>query len=190
MKIGEGVAVLISGRGSNLEAILKSPMGGEVAAVVSDNPDAPGLQIAEQWNKPAFVVAEGDFESAAAMEDKTAELLQAVAPKIIALAGYMRILSPRFVAAFAGRAVNLHPSLLPNFPGLQTHARALAAGAKEHGCTVHWLSDKVDGGDIIAQKKVAVHSDDNEETLAARVLAAEHQLYPQTLARLLKGELK
>ncbi|MBE8159068.1 MAG: phosphoribosylglycinamide formyltransferase [Betaproteobacteria bacterium] len=181
-----GIAVLISGRGSNLRAILESPAGAHVSAVLSDNPDAAGLRVAAAGGKDAFIVAPEDFSAASEWADKLAETLAAVAPKIVALAGFMRILPPPLVRALAGRAVNIHPSLLPQFPGLNTHARALAAGAREHGCTAHYVSEKVDGGEIIARRKVPVLPGDDAESLAARVLAAEHKLYPQVLLELLK----
>ena len=180
-----GLAVLISGRGSNLQAILRSPVGAQVTAVVSDNPQAAGLEYARAHNKPAFVVTPEDFDSAKDFSQKMIELLQAIDPQLIVLAGYMRILSAAVVCAFAGRIVNIHPSLLPAFPGRDTHARALAAGAVAHGCTVHWVTADVDGGEIIACRRVPVRAADDEPTLAARVLAEEHVLYPQVLAKLL-----
>ena len=184
-KMDGGIAVLISGRGSNLRAILRSAAGAKVAAVVSDNPQAAGLQIAEEYGKPVFVVAPEDFSSATEWAQKLAELLRAARPQVIALAGFMRILPPPLVREFAGRMVNIHPSLLPQFPGLHTHARALAAGAQRHGCTAHYVSEKVDGGEIIAQREVAVLPGDDEDALAARVLEQEHLLYPQVLSGLL-----
>ncbi len=180
-----GIAVLISGRGSNLRAILQSPIGDEVCAVISDNSEAAGLELAAEHNKPAFIISVADFDSVEDFNEKFIELLQAIAPKIIALAGFMRILPPVIVGAFEGKMVNIHPSLLPQFAGLNTHARALAAGVDKHGCTVHWVNDTVDGGKIIAQREVAVLPDDNEEILAARVLEQEHLLYSQVLAKLL-----
>ncbi|MGI9307358.1 MAG: phosphoribosylglycinamide formyltransferase [Gammaproteobacteria bacterium] len=180
-----GIAVLISGRGSNLQAILESPAGEHVSAVLSDNPEAAGLRIAEEYGKDAFIIAPEDFASPQEWEEKLREALDAIAPKIIALAGFMRILSPAFAREYAGRAVNIHPSLLPQFPGLETHARALAAGAQEHGCTAHYVAAKVDGGEIIARRKIAVQPEDNAKTLAARVLAKEHEMYPQVLLELL-----
>ncbi|MDM5148140.1 phosphoribosylglycinamide formyltransferase [Candidatus Persebacteraceae bacterium Df01] len=183
--MGEGLVVLISGRGSNLQAILKSPVGAQVISVISDDPNASGLDIAQKAGIDTYVVAAADFSVVAEFEEKLVELLQAIAPKIIALAGFMCILTPTIVQSFAGRIVNIHPSLLPNFPGLRTHERALAAGEKEHGCTVHWVIEEIDAGGIIAQKKVPVRVDDTADTLAARVLAEEHRLYPAVLADLL-----
>lgn len=184
--------VLISGRGSNLRAILDSPIGDAVIAVISDRKDAGGLAIARQYGKEAIDCCREDYPSSAAFEkalaEKIVEYQAGDSPAIIiALAGFMRILSAAFVAAHAGRLVNIHPSLLPKFPGLHTHRQALAANAAVHGCTVHWVSEKVDGGEIIAQRQVPVLPDDNEVTLEKRVLAAEHSLYPQVLAQLLNG---
>ena len=185
MKDG-GIAVLISGRGSNLRAILRSDVGKKVSAIISDNPQAAGLQLADECDKPAFVISPEDFSSADEWAEKLAELLRALRPQMIALAGFMRILPPPIVREFAGKIVNIHPSLLPAFPGLRTHARAIAAGAKRHGCTVHYVSEKVDGGKIIARREVEVLPDDTEDALAARVLKQEHILYPQVLAELAK----
>lgn len=181
-----GIAVLISGRGSNLHAILRAPVGAKVSAIISDNLQAAGLQFADDYDKPAFVVTPEDFSSPVEWAEKLAELLRASQPEIIALAGFMRILPPSIVREFAGRLINIHPSLLPEFPGLHTHARVLAAGVKLHGCTVHYVSEQIDGGKIIAQQEVAVLPEDDENTLAARVLEQEHLLYPQVLATLLK----
>ena len=180
------LVVLISGRGSNLRAILHAPVGEKVSAVISDNPHAAGLEIARAQGKPVHVVnrddyaVRGDFEQALAAKIKHDE------PRLIALAGFMRVLSAAFVAAHHGRLINIHPSLLPAFPGLHTHRRALAAGVREHGCTVHWVNEEIDGGKIIAQERVVVLPDDTEETLAERVLEQEHLLYPQVLSALLK----
>lgn len=180
-----GLVVFISGRGSNLHAILKSPVGMHVLAIVSDNPEADGLRYAEEFDKPAFVISPDDFDTLQEWEEKIVELLDAAAPKAVALAGFMRILSPKTVRAYAGRMVNIHPSLLPAFRGRNTHKRALEAGVKQHGCTVHYVSEVVDGGEILAQVEVPVLPDDTEDTLAARVREQEHILYPKVLAELL-----
>ena len=182
----DGIVVLISGRGSNLAAILRSSAGAAVSAVISDNPQAAGLQIAESHSKDCFIVSSADFDSHQEWSEKLLELLQALSPKLIALAGFMRVLPPSIVADFGGRIVNIHPSLLPKFSGLHPHRQALAAGVQKHGCTVHWVSEKVDGGEIIDCREVEVLAGDDEETLAARVLAEEHKLYPQVLADLLQ----
>lgn len=177
------VVVLISGRGSNLRAILESGVGGRVVAVISDNARAGGLAVARAFGKPVWVYegTEGAFE--AALARKIAEF----APRVIALAGFMRVLSAEFVDAHAGRLVNVHPSLLPAYRGLRTHRRALADGARAHGCTVHWVNAEVDGGAVIAAYGLRVRAGDDEESLAARVLRLEHRLYPRVLARMLAG---
>ena len=180
------LVVLISGRGSNLQAILTAPVGRHVVAVISDNEDAAGLEIAAAAGVDCYALVPSDFVDQAEFEEKLLELLCAIDAKIIALAGFMRILGASITRACAGKMVNIHPSLLPQFPGLNTHARALAAGCKEHGCTVHWVSEKVDGGEIIAQSRVPILSADTLHSLAARVLSAEHKLYPATLAKLLE----
>lgn len=181
-----GLVVLISGRGSNLQAILESEAGRQVQAVISDNADAAGLAIARAHGKPAHACpASGDR---AAFEEALAAQIRRYSPALIALAGFMRILSAAFINAFNGRLVNIHPSLLPAFRGLHTHRRAIAAGAREHGATVHWVSAEVDGGEVIASSKLAVQPQEDEEALAARVLQLEHRLYPRVLAQLLREQ--
>ena len=179
------IVVLVSGRGSNLRAILESAAAAAVTAIISDNPQAAALQIAAEYDKESFLVTPQDFDSDEEWAHKLLELLQALFPDIIALAGFMRILPPPVVQRFAGRMVNIHPSLLPQFRGCNTHRRALAAAATTHGCTVHYVAEEVDGGDIIAQQKVDILCDDTEEILAARVLTQEHLLYPRVLCKLL-----
>lgn len=186
MSIAPRLVVLISGRGSNLRAILDSPAGDAVAAVISDNTDAAGLDIARQYGKKAVICHREIEPSAADFEKALAAAIAAEQATLIALAGFMRILSPVFIAAHTGRLVNIHPSLLPKFPGLNTHRRALAAGEKTHGCTVHWVNEKVDGGEIIAQRELHIEPHEDEESLKKRVLAEEHNLYPQVLTQLLK----
>lgn len=180
------IVVLISGRGSNLSAILQSKMAGEVQAVISDNPRAAGLHIAESHDVATYVVSPSDFRSSHDWGAGLLELLTALSPRLVVLAGFMRVLPPSVVSAFAKKIINIHPSLLPHFRGLHPHRQALAAGATQHGCTVHWVSDVVDGGEIIAQESVQVFADDDEEKLAARVLAVEHTLYPKVLTNLLQ----
>lgn len=177
------LVVLISGRGSNLRAILSSPVGGQVAAAVACNAQAAGLEAARSCGVAAAVcdAAQGQEEFERQL---TAEVLKH-APNLIALAGFMRVLSANFVRRFGGRIVNIHPSLLPLLPGLHTHRRALQGGHSKHGCSVHWVTEKVDGGEVIAQAQTPVLPNDDEETLAARVLALEHELYPRVLAQLL-----
>ncbi len=185
MKNDSGIVVLISGRGSNLRAILESKIGGKVAAVVSDNANAEGLQFAEMRGIPIEIIS---FQSGQ-FEDKLAAAISKFSPMIIALAGFMRILSGEFIARFGGRIVNIHPSLLPKFPGLDTHRRVLEAGEKTHGCTVHWVDSGMDSGGRIRQAEIAVMPGDTAESLADRVLREEHQLYPAVLSDILSGKI-
>ncbi|MGH8721026.1 MAG: phosphoribosylglycinamide formyltransferase [Burkholderiales bacterium] len=181
------VVVLISGRGSNLQAILDA--GIPVSAVISNEPGAGGLVIAERRGIATAVVEHRRFATREAFEAVLAEAIDRHVPRLVALAGFMRVLTPGFVTRYAGRLVNIHPSLLPEFPGLDTHARALAAGAKRHGCTVHFVTAALDHGPIIAQASVPVLPGDSAQTLAARVLAQEHTIYPRALRWFLDGLL-
>jgi len=181
------VVVLISGRGSNLQAILDA--GIPVSAVISNQPGAGGLAIAARLGVATAVVEHRRFPTREAFDAALADEIDRHAPRLVALAGFMRVLTPGFVARYAGRLVNIHPSLLPEFPGLDTHARALAAGAKRHGCTAHFVTAALDHGPIIAQASVPVLPGDTAETLAARVLAQEHLIYPRALRWFLDGLL-
>lgn len=181
------VVVLISGRGSNLQAILDA--GIPVSAVISNQPGAGGLAIAARRGVATAVVDHRRFATREAFDAALADEIDRHAPRLVALAGFMRVLTPGFVERYAGRLVNIHPSLLPELPGLDTHARALAAGAKRHGCTVHFVTAELDHGPIIAQASVPVLAGDTEETLAARVLAQEHLIYPRALRWFLDGLL-
>jgi len=181
------VVVLISGRGSNLQALLDA--GIPVSAVISNRADAGGLAIAARHGVATAVVEHRRFPTREAFDAALADEIDRHAPRLVALAGFMRVLTPGFVARYAGRLVNIHPSLLPEFPGLDTHARALAAGAKRHGCTVHFVTAELDHGPIIAQASVPVLPGDTAETLAARVLAQEHAIYPRALRWFLDGLL-
>ena len=188
-------AILISGRGSNMAALLAAAADtaypASVALVLSNRADAAGLQRAEAAGAPTAVVESrafrGDREGFERAVD--AELARH-GVELVALAGFMRVLTPAFVERWQGRLVNIHPSLLPAFPGLDTHARALAAGARLHGCTVHLVSAGVDEGPVIAQAAVPVLEADTAETLAARVLEQEHRLYPAALAWLASGRVR
>jgi len=175
------IVVLISGRGSNLQALLDAPMPAVFAAVVSNAPDAAGLAIARARGVRTAVVDHTAFADRASFEAGLAAEIEHHDPHLIVLAGFMRMLTDPFVKRFEGRLLNIHPSLLPVFPGLHTHRRALAAGVRIHGCTVHFVSPQLDGGPIVAQAAVAVEPGDTEETLAARVLAEEHRIYPQAV---------
>ncbi len=175
------IVILISGRGSNMASILDARLPLEVAAVISNEPTAKGLATAQRQNISTAVVSHRDF---AEREDFDAALAMEInrhQADLIVLAGFMRVLTEAFVERYAGRMINIHPSLLPSFPGLHTHQRALAAGVRVHGCTVHFVSPGVDSGPIIAQAAVPVLPDDDEATLAARVLAEEHRIYPQVI---------
>jgi phosphoribosylglycinamide formyltransferase 1 len=186
------LGILLSGRGSNFLAIAKAIheqrlLGAEIAVVLSNLEDAPGLAAARELNIPAFGVpsvgrkrAEHDAEMIARLHQHKVDL--------VCLAGYMRIISPVFVEAFPNRILNVHPSLLPAFPGLDAQGQALNYGAKVAGCTVHFVDEAVDHGVIILQKTVPVHDDDTDETLSARILEQEHRAYPEAIAAVLSGE--
>jgi phosphoribosylglycinamide formyltransferase-1 len=181
------VVVLISGRGSNMHALLEA--GLPVSAVISNRADAKGLAVAASHGIATRVVEHRKFASREAFDAALAGEIDRFEPRLVALAGFMRILTPRFVERYAGRLLNIHPSLLPAFPGLDTHARALAAGAKVHGCTVHFVTAELDHGPIVIQAEVPVRNDDSAETLAARVLRREHVIYPRAVRWFLDGEL-
>jgi phosphoribosylglycinamide formyltransferase-1 len=188
-------AVLISGRGSNMAALLEAAADpaypAEIALVLSNRDDAAGLDHARSRGVPTAVVESRIFgRDRAAFERAVTAELRGHGVELVALAGFMRVLTPGFVAAWQDRLVNIHPSLLPAFPGLDTHARALAAGVKLHGCTVHLVRAGVDDGPILAQAAVPVLPDDTEADLAARVLAEEHRLYPAALGWLAAGRVR
>jgi formyltetrahydrofolate-dependent phosphoribosylglycinamide formyltransferase len=181
-------AVLISGSGSNMMSLVEAARGpaypAEIAVVVSNKLDAPGLEKARKAKIPVVGVDHRPFGDDRVRHER---LIQAVlveaGVELVCLAGYMRILTPYLVGAWSGRMINIHPSLLPAFTGVHTHRRALEAGVTEHGCSVHWVIDALDEGPVIGQARVPVLSGDTEDTLAARVLAQEHKLYPACLAK-------
>jgi len=181
------LVILISGRGSNMQALLEA--GLPVSAVISNRADAAGLRIAAARGVPTAVIEHRAFASREAFEAALGREIDRHAPKLVALAGFMRVLSPAFVERYRGRMLNIHPSLLPAFPGLDTHARALAARAQQHGCTVHFVTAEVDGGPIVIQAAVPVRADDTAATLAARVLEQEHVIYPRAARWFLDGKL-
>jgi phosphoribosylglycinamide formyltransferase-1 len=181
------VVVLISGRGSNLQAILDA--GIPVSAVVSNVAGAGGLDIAARRGVPALVVKHGDFSTREAFEEVLAAEIDRFSPKLVAHAGFMRIVTAGYVARYAGRMLNVHPSLLPAFTGLGTHERALAAGVKLHGCTVHFVTAELDAGPIVAQAAVPVLVNDTVDTLSKRVLRQEHTVYPRAIQWFLDGRL-
>lgn len=186
------VAILISGGGSNMVRLVESMTGDHPARpvlVLSNDPEAGGLGRAEAMGVAAAAVDHRPFgKDRAAFEARLVERLEAVQPDILCLAGFMRILTPDFIARYKGRMLNIHPSLLPKYRGLNTHARALAAGDAEHGCTVHEVTADLDDGPILGQARVPVLPGDDAESLAARVLAQEHRLYPAVLRRFVAGE--
>jgi phosphoribosylglycinamide formyltransferase-1 len=184
------VGILISGRGSTalslIRAAERADYPAEIALLLSNRPDAPGLGKAVDAGALALAVDHKPYgQDREAHERVMDAVLRDAGVEFVVLAGYMRILTPFFVNAWSGRMINIHPSLLPAFPGLHTHRSALAAGVKLHGCSVHWVVDAVDAGPIIGQAAVPVLPGDDEETLAARVLAAEHHLFPACLAQAL-----
>ncbi len=185
----KSIVVLISGRGSNLQAILAARLPLRVAAALSNDPRAEGLAKARAAGVPALALDHREFAERAAFDHRLAEEIDRFAPDFIVLAGFMRVLGDAFVARYAGRIVNIHPSLLPAFPGLHTHRRALEAGVRIHGCTVHFVTPTLDMGPIIVQAAVPVLPGDDEARLAARVLAQEHRIYPQALAWLAAGSV-
>ena len=181
------VVALISGRGSNLQALLDA--GLPVSAVISNRADAKGLDIAAARGIPTRVVEHRAFPTREAFDAALAREIDGFSPRLVVLAGFMRVLTPAFVARYAGRLMNIHPSLLPDFPGLDTHARVLASGAKRHGCTVHFVTAELDHGPIVIQAEVPVHAGDTPEALAARVLRQEHVIYPRAVRWFLDGRL-
>ncbi|MDP2731895.1 MAG: phosphoribosylglycinamide formyltransferase [Hoeflea sp.] len=188
------VAILISGRGSNMGALIAASLDkgypAKIVTVISDKADAKGLEHAREFGIEAHAIPRADYDGKEAHEAAVSAAIAASGAQIVALAGYMRLLSGDFVQRYAGRMINIHPSLLPAFPGLATHERALAAGCRVHGCTVHFVTEAMDEGPIIEQEAVRVEQDDTPETLAQRVLEAEHRIYPRALAMLARGEVR
>jgi phosphoribosylglycinamide formyltransferase-1 len=179
------VAILVSGRGSNMAALIDAAaepdFPAEIVAVISNRPGAGALAIAERAGVATRTIDHKTYPSREAFDDALDAELRRIAPDILCFAGFMRLLTPGFIAKWEGRMLNVHPALLPSFKGLDTHARALAAGVKVHGCTVHLVTAEMDAGPIVAQAAVPVLEGDDEEALAARVLAAEHVLYVRAL---------
>jgi phosphoribosylglycinamide formyltransferase 1 len=179
----KSIVILISGQGSNLGALISANRDegwpARISAVVCDRADAPGLRIASEAGIPCETLLPADFASRALYDDALATIIEKHSADLVLLAGFMRILSDPFVERFTGRLLNIHPSLLPAFAGLDVHRRALAAGVKIHGATVHFVSAELDGGAIVAQAAVPVFANDDESLLADRVRQAEHKLYPR-----------
>ncbi len=183
------LVVLISGRGSNLNAILDAALPVEIVAVISNRPTADGLALAQQHGITTHVFDHTQYASRDAFDAALKAQIDRYQPDGVVLAGYMRILTDAFVEHYSGRLINIHPSLLPSFPGMHTHARALAEGVRVHGCTVHFVTPQLDHGPIIVQAAVPVRADDTPDSLAARVLAAEHQALPQAIRWWATGRL-
>jgi phosphoribosylglycinamide formyltransferase 1 len=181
------IVALISGRGSNLQALLEA--GLPVSGVVANRADAKGLELAAARGIATRVVEHARFASREAFESALGAEIERFAPRLVLLAGFMRVLTPGFVGRYEQRMLNIHPALLPAFPGLDTHARALAAGVKLHGCTVHFVSAEVDQGPIVIQAAVAVRAGDTAASLAARVLRQEHVIYPRAARWFLEDRL-
>lgn len=187
------VAVLISGRGSNMQALVEAARApdypAEIALVISNRPEALGLAWAKAEGLPTLALDHTRYESREHFEGQLQSVLDLTRIEIVALAGFMRLMTADFVTRWRGRMINIHPSLLPAFKGLDTHEQAIAAGVRISGCTVHFVVPQMDAGPIIGQAAVPVHPSDTPDTLAARVLAAEHHLYPHILALLARGQV-
>jgi len=186
----KSTVILISGRGSNLQSILEARLPVEIAAVISNNPNAGGLEVARAHGIATAVVDHRQFQSRDAFDGVLAQEIDRHQPDLLVLAGFMRILTDAFVERYQGRMINIHPSLLPAFPGLKTHAAALREGVKIHGCTVHFVTPTLDHGPIIIQAAIPVLPDDTEATLAGRVLEQEHHIFPQAIRWFAEGRLE
>jgi phosphoribosylglycinamide formyltransferase-1 len=189
----KNIVILISGRGSNMEAIVRAAQAerwpARIAAVISNRADAGGLAFAASHGIATAVVSNKEYASREAFDAALQTVIDTFSPDLVVLAGFMRILTPGFVDHYAGRMLNIHPSLLPLFPGLHTHAQALAAGVAEHGATVHFVTAELDHGPSVAQARVPVLPGDTPDTLSARVLVQEHLLYPQAVRSFVEGQL-
>lgn len=183
------IAILISGRGSNMQAILDADLPAEVTVVASNTPDAKGLEIARARGLQTAVVNHRDFPDRAGFDAALADKLAGYRPDVVVLAGFMRILTATFISRYPGRILNIHPSLLPAFPGVDTHRRALELGVRLHGATVHFVTPALDYGPIVIQAAVPVLPDDDETRLAARVLEQEHKIYPEAVRWFVTGNL-
>lgn len=188
------IVVLIGGSGSNLQAIIDAtqnkapPAAFNIAGVISHNPTAYGLVRAQQANLPAYTVDAKLYQNnKPGFEQAILAILAELNPNLICLAGFMRVLSPEFVQAYPNKIINIHPSLLPKYPGLHTHKQVIANHDQEHGATVHWVNEQLDAGPIIAQRKLKVDADDTVESISAKVLKLEHQLYPMVINNLALG---
>lgn len=187
------IVVLISGSGSNLQAIIdqvhQTDVSGEIVAVISNRPNVKGLERAEKANIPALTLDHKAFESRESFDQALQQLIDSHAPDLVVLAGFMRILTPDFVQHYHGRMLNIHPSLLPDYKGINTHQRVIDDGKTEHGVSVHFVTAELDGGPVVAQAKVSVYPEDTAEILAKRVLVEEHKIYPEVISDFITGEL-
>ena len=188
------LAILLSGRGSNFaaiqDAIVRGELDAEIVCVISNRPNAPGIERARALGLPAHVIDHRSFDGREAHESEVLRMLADARPDFIALAGYMRLLSPAFIAAYPMRILNIHPSLLPAFPGVDAQAQAIAYGVKVSGCTVHLVDENLDAGPIIVQRVVAVRDDDDASSLSTRILDEEHIAYVEALVRLSSGRYR
>ena len=193
MRAMKNIVILISGRGSNMEAIVHAAKAEQwparIAAVISNKADAKGLEFAASHGIPTAVVSNKEFASREAFDAALQEAIDRFAPDLVVLAGFMRILTAGFVGHYAGRLLNIHPSLLPLFPGLHTHQQAIDAGEKRHGATVHFVTAQLDHGPVVAKAEVDVLPDDTADTLSARVLVQEHKLYPYAVRLFVEDRL-
>jgi phosphoribosylglycinamide formyltransferase 1 len=186
----KSIVILISGRGSNMQALLEAKLSCRIAAVISNRADAEGLAIAKAHGIPTEIIEHRNYKDRESFDATLAKAIDGYQPDLVVLAGFMRILTTKFVTHYHGRLINIHPSLLPSYSGLDTHARALQDGVKIHGCTVHFVTPDLDHGPIIIQAAVPVLRDDTEQTLAARVLREEHRIYPQAVRWLCQGQIE
>jgi phosphoribosylglycinamide formyltransferase-1 len=194
MRAMKSIVILISGRGSNMQAIIRAAAEEKwpvrIAAVISNRPLSSGLQVAAEAGIPVVVVDHQEYANRDAFDAALSVAIDQFAPDLVLLAGFLRILTTEFVEHYRGRMLNIHPSLLPSFPGLATHRQALSAGVKVHGATVHFVTPDLDHGPIVAQAQVPVLDDDTEATLAARVLEQEHIIYPRAVRHFIEGRLR
>ena len=194
MRAMKSIVILISGRGSNMQAIIRAAAEEKwpvrIAAVISNRPLASGLQVAAEAGIPVVVVDHQEYANRDAFDAALSVAIDQFAPDLVLLAGFLRILTTEFVEHYRGRMLNIHPSLLPSFPGLATHRQALSAGVKVHGATVHFVTPDLDHGPIVAQAQVPVLDDDTEASLAARVLEQEHIIYPRAVRHFIEGTLR
>ncbi len=193
MRAMKNIVILISGRGSNMEAVVRAARSEQwparIAAVISNKADAKGLEFAQEHGIATAVVPNKDFATRAEFDAALQEVIDSFSPDLVVLAGFMRILTAPFVEHYAGRMLNIHPSLLPLFPGLHTHQAAIDSGESEHGATVHFVTAELDHGPVVAQAKVPVLPGDTEDTLSARVLVEEHKLYPYAIRLFVEDRL-